>query len=61
MEFILCQPLGSYKAPDKAPKDALNDLKNALKEAFFVIKEHPDETFAQLAKRLDIGLKAMRY
>ena len=38
-----------------------NDLKDTLKKAYLIVKEHPTETLAQLSERLGIGERAMKY
>ena len=55
------EPLKPSDATGKDVKDALKDLKGTLKDAYLVVKEHPDETLAQLADRLGIGERAMKY
>ncbi len=42
-------------------KDPLKDLKDPLKDAYRVIRDYPYDTVAQLAERLGIGQRAMKY
>ena len=42
-------------------KDPLKDLKDPLKDAYRVIRDYPYDTVAQLAERLGIGKRAMKY
>ena len=37
-----------------------NDLKDILKDVYYVVKEHPYETIAQLAERVGIGERALK-
>ena len=41
-------------------KSEINDLTVLLKDAYFAIKENPNETIAELAKRLGIGERTMK-
>ena len=40
--------------------ETANELKDILKDVYYVIKEHPYETMAQLAERVGIGERALK-